>query len=91
MVRRKSILAAEPDIQIDKTLLGIRSGKYKSPYEAEKTLQLPKNSVTRRAYGGSSRSEARQKQQKFSPVQEKVLLKWIKELTISGYSLGHWL
>jgi hypothetical protein len=89
MVRRKSLLAAERDILIDKALVDIQSGKYKSPYEAEKVLKLPKNSVTRRANGRLSRAQARQQQQKLSPSQENVLLKWIKELTISGYSPGH--
>jgi hypothetical protein len=45
--------------------------------------------VTRRVNGGLSRTQARQQQQKLSCAQEKVLLKWIKELTISGYSPGH--
>ena len=43
----------------------------------------------RRVNGGLSRSQARQQQQKLSYAQENVLLKWIKELTISGYSPGH--
>lgn len=91
MVRRKSISAIQRDKLIDQALLDIKSKKYKSAYEAEKTLGLPKSSVTRRVNGGKSRSEARQQQQKLSAVQEKVLLKWIKDLTISGYSPGHWL
>ena len=89
MVRRKSQSAAQRDILIDQALLDIQSGKYKSAYEAEKVLKLPKSSVTRRVKGGLSRSQARQQQQKLSYVQENVLLKWIKELTISGYSPGH--
>jgi hypothetical protein len=36
-----------------------------------------------------SRTQARQQQQKLSYAEDKVLLKWIKELTISGYSPGH--
>jgi hypothetical protein len=59
MVRRRSLPAAERDILIDKALLDIQSGKYKSLYEAEKILGLPKNSVTRRASGRLSRSQAR--------------------------------
>jgi hypothetical protein len=45
--------------------------------------------LTRRVNGGLSRSQARQQQQKLSYAQENVLLKWIKELIISGYSPGH--
>ena len=45
--------------------------------------------MTRRINGGLSCSQARQQQQKLSYAQKNVLLKWIKELTISGYSPGH--
>ena len=89
MVRRKSVSAIQRDKLIDQALLDIKSKKYKSAYEAEKILGLPKSSVTRRVNGGISRSQARQQQQKLSYAQEKVLLKWIKDLTISGYSPGH--
>ena len=89
MVRRRSIPALQRDILIDQALIGIKSGKYKSAFEAEKQLELPKSSVTRRLNGGLSCSQARQQQQKLSGAQEKVLLKWIKELTISSYSLGY--
>jgi hypothetical protein len=60
MARRKSLLARERGILIDKALLGTQSGKYKSAYEAETASKLPKSSVTRRVNG----SQARQKQQK---------------------------
>ena len=89
MVRRKSIPTTERDILIEQALIDIKSGKHKSAYEAEKTLGLPKSSITRRVNGGLSRSQARQQQQNLSYAEEKVLLKWIKELTISGYSPGH--
>jgi hypothetical protein len=89
MVRRKSLPDMERDILIDKALLDIQSSKYKSLYTAEKNLGFPKSSVTRRVNGGLTRSQARQKQQKLLLSQESVLLKWIKQLTISGYSPGH--
>lgn len=75
--------------RLAEAVLGVQNGKYKSSYEAAKELGLSKDTVTRRVKGGSSRSEARQLQQKLSAVQENVLLKWIKQLTISGYSPGH--
>jgi hypothetical protein len=89
MGRRKSLLTTDRDILINQAVLDVRSGKYKSAYEAEKQLQLPKSSVTRRANGMLSRTQARHQQQKLSYAEEKVLLKWIKELTVSGYSPGH--
>jgi len=89
MVRRKSIQATELDKQLTEAVLGVQSGKYKSSYEAAKQLGLNRRSVTRRVHGGLSRVQARQQQQKLSPTQEKTLLKWIKQLTISGYSPSH--
>ncbi|APA16038.1 hypothetical protein SS1G_10153 [Sclerotinia sclerotiorum 1980 UF-70] len=89
MVRRKSLKVQEMESRLAEAVLGVQNGKYKSSYEAAKELGLPKDTVTRRVKGGSSRSEARQSQQKLSAVQENVLLKWIKQLTISGYSPGH--
>ena len=89
MVRHRSILTTERDVLITKALLDIKAGIYKSSYAAEKVLGLPKSSISRRVSGGQLRSQARQNQQKLLYEQEKVLLKWIKELTISEYSPGH--
>ena len=89
MVRRKSHQAAETDTQVEKALLGIRSGLYKSAYDAAKQLGISKATVTRRAAGCPTRTQARQSQQNLSPAQESALLKWIKQLTIGGYSPTH--
>jgi transposase len=86
---RKNLNAKELDAQVTKAVLGVQSGEYKSSYEASKQLGLSPNTVTRRVNGGLSRSQARQQQQKLSYEQESVLLKWIKQLTVSGYSPGH--
>jgi hypothetical protein len=89
MVRCKSQTTAKLDTLLDQAVLGVQSGLYKSSYKAAKQLGLCKDTVTRRVNGGLSRSQARQKQQRLSYTEEVVLLKWIKELTISGYSPGH--
>src|SRR4030081_1970688 len=78
MVHRKSLGIAERETLIVQAVLDVQSGKYKSAYHAEKVLGLPKSSVTRRVNGGLTRSQARQQQQNLSGVQEKILLKWIK-------------
>jgi hypothetical protein len=89
MVRKKSLSTADLETRISQALTGVQSGKYKSLYEAANDLYLTLSTLTRRVNGGLSRSQARQQQQKLSYAQENVLLKWIKELTISGYSPGH--
>ena len=91
MVRRKSQTAAEIDTLVTQAVLGVQSGLYKSSYEAATLLGLSPNTVTRRVNGGLSRTQARQQQQKLSYTEEKVLLKWIKELTVTGNSPGRWL
>jgi transposase len=89
MVRRKCTNALELDTKLTQAALGVKQGVYKTAWSAANALGLNKNSVLKRVNGGLSRSQARQQQQKLSPAQEKVLVKWIKELTISGYSPGH--
>ena len=89
MVRQRSKNAANIDALVTEAVFGVQSGLYKSSYEAAKVLGISKDTVTRRANGGLTRSQARQQQQKLSYAQERTLLKWIKDLTISGYSPGH--
>jgi hypothetical protein len=89
MVRKKKLNAIELDTQVTKAALGVNQGLYKSSYAAAKALGLNPKTVLKRVNGGLSRSQARQQQQKLSRAQENVLLKWIKQLTISGYSPGH--
>lgn len=88
MVHRKSQKAQERDIEVAEVVLGVQSGKYKSSYEAAQDLGLCEKTVRRHVLGGLTRQEARQ-QQLLSLAQEKTLLKWIKELTISGYAPTH--
>ena len=89
MVRRKSQKAQERDIEVAEVVLGVQSGKYKSSYEAAQDLGLCGKTVRRHVLGGLTRQEARQQQQLLSLAQEKTLLKWIKEFTISGYTPTH--
>ena len=68
MVRQKSQTAAQIEARVNKAVLGVQSGLYKSSYEAVKQLGVSKSTVTRRVNGGLSRSQARQQQQKlFGP------------------------
>ena len=89
MVRKRKLNAIELDTQLTQATLGVQQGLYKSSYEAAKALGLRPDTIRKRVSGGLSRSQARHQQQKLSYAEEKVLLKWIKDLTISGYSPGH--
>jgi hypothetical protein len=83
MVERESIKAQELNLWLSEAVQGIKSGKFKSAYQAAKALGLQANTVRRRANGGLTRVEVRQKQQLLSKNQEQTLLKWIKGLTVS--------
>ena len=89
MVEQKSIKAQELNLRLFEAVQGIKTGKYKSAYAAAKALGLRANTVRKRTNGGLTRQEARQQQQHLSKTQEQILLKWIKELTASGYAPSH--
>jgi hypothetical protein len=89
MARRRSQKAVELENKITEALAGIRSGRFKSAYAAGKALGIRPDTVNRRVQGGNSRQEARQKQQLLTTAQQRTLLKWIKQLTISGYAPTH--
>jgi hypothetical protein len=82
MVRKRSIKALEHEIEIQKAVSAVKSNQYKSVYAAAKAFKLPERTLQRRI-------EARQQQQLLSKNQEQTLLKWIKELTYSGYAPSH--
>ena len=89
MVQKRSIKALEREIEIEKAILAIKSGQFKSVHAAAKALKLPKESLRCRMNGVYTRKEAREKQQLLSKNQEQTLLKWIKGLTLSGYAPSH--
>jgi hypothetical protein len=89
MVRRSCLKAQELNNLLAEAVIGIKSRLYKSSYAAAKALGLWTYTVQTRLNGGHTRKEARQKQQLLSKNQEQTLLKWIKELTTSGYAPSH--
>jgi hypothetical protein len=89
MVRRRSQKALEKENLTTEAVYGVRSGRFESCYAAAKALGLSRNTVTQRVAGRASVAEARQKQQHLTGNQEKLLLKWIKQLTVSGYAPGY--
>ena len=89
MVRRRNKQAQELDLRLSEAVLGIQTKKYKSAQAAAIALNLRPDTVWRRLRGIPTRTEARQQQQLLSKTQEKTLLKWIKELTSSGYAPSH--
>ena len=89
MVRKRNNQAQELDLRLSEAVLGIQAKKFKSANAAAIALNLRPDTVQRRLHGIPTRTEARQQQQLLSKTQEKTLLKWIKELTSSGYAPSH--
>jgi hypothetical protein len=90
MVRKRSIKAQERDILLSKAVLGVENGKYKTAQAAATTLGLRPDTVRRRISGVcGTLAKSHQKHQLLSKNQERTLLKWIKELTTSGYAPSH--
>jgi hypothetical protein len=89
MVKRRSIKAQELDLRLSEAVEGVKTRKFKSAYAVAKVLGLCPNTVIDRINGSSTCVEVHQKQQLLSKNQEIILLKWIKELTTSGYAPSH--
>ena len=80
---------AERESLVIEALNGINSGKYNSPYEAAKKLEINASTVYSRLNGRLSRSEARIRQQFLTEAEEQLLLRYIKQLTKCGYPLSY--
>jgi hypothetical protein len=90
MVKRRSIKAQERDFRLSEAILGIQTRKYKSANAAAIALGLRPDTIRRRVSGiHCTQAEAQLHNQLLSKNQEQILLKWIKELTASGYAPSH--
>ncbi|PQM43956.1 hypothetical protein VE01_10852 [Pseudogymnoascus verrucosus] len=90
MVKRRSIKAQERNLRLSEAVLGVQTGKYKSSNAAAIALGLWPDTVRKRVSGVQRvQAEAQLPNQLLSKNQEIVLLKWIKELTASGYAPSH--
>jgi hypothetical protein len=89
MMCQKSQRAKELNSLLEEAVLGVNSRVYKSSYAAAKALGLRPNTILNHVNGGSTQQQAQQQQQNLTPTQEEILLKWIKQLTITGYAPTH--
>jgi tryptophanyl-tRNA synthetase len=90
MVKRKSIKAQERNLRLSEAVLGVQTRKFKSSNAAAIALNLRPDTVRRRVRGIQyTQAEAQLPHQLLSKNQEIILLKWIKQLTSSGYAPSH--
>src|SRR5438105_4174353 len=90
MGRQRSQKAAATEALVKKALQGIEDGTYKSPYDAEKQLNVNRRTVQNRLnMRTKSRVEARGTQQALSPAEEQALARWVIQLTHTGHPARH--
>ena len=85
---RKNLTVAEKESLVVEAIDGINFGRFITAYDAAKQLQISATTVYRRLNGHLSRAQARVSQQNLTEAEEKVLVKYIKQLTKCGYPLG---
>jgi len=85
--RKPETLDREKNMAI--ALMGLRNGRWKSVGKAARDMNVPQESLRRQWKGGMSRVEAREKQQKLTKPEEKVLANWITRLTATGHPARH--
>ena len=72
-----------------KAIAAMKSGQFSSAEAAAHHFDVPASTFRHRINGRVSRQESRGEQQKLTPAQEKELIRWITQLSITGYSPRH--
>ena len=92
MTRRKKDNAQkllEKDALIQQALDGLKNGIYQSERHAARELKIPASTLNHRINGRSSHSKIHEDTQALTPPEEAELVRWITQLTITGYSPTH--
>src|SRR5436853_5361492 len=83
--KKKAIADVDYNNRVQKAVDGIRSGLYKSSYCAAEELNVKPSTVQHRMKGRKNRIESHEDQLALSPIEELELVRWISQLTVSGY------
>jgi len=89
MTRRKSQKATEDEALIQQALDGLKKGLYQSVRHASHVLSIPRSTLQHRVNGRRSRTKAHADNQKLTTAEETELVRWITQLTITGYPPRH--
>jgi hypothetical protein len=74
--------------RVQEAVDGIRSGIYKSSYQAAEALNVKARTIQGRMRGKKTRSDSHEDQKALSAIEELELVRWITQLTIAGYPAG---
>ena len=89
MPRPSQIKAGDYESRITTAIDKIKYGDFKSVNEVATQLGISKTTLGRRLKGHLSRAEARADQKNLTKIEEKVLLRHIRQLTKGGYPLSY--
>ena len=70
-------------------LQALKNKQFKSIYAAAKHFEVDRKTLSRRASGSFSRAQAKESAQHLSIAEEKVLARWISQLSTTGYPPRH--
>jgi len=92
MTRRRSEKAARTNALVDEAIDGIKTKRFKSAYEAAKTLDISVTTLARRMAGGKNIAESREDQQKLTIAEEQAIAEQVSQLSETGFPVTHpWL
>src|SRR5205809_400436 len=75
--------------KVKQALTSLALKQWKTLYAAAKALGLSETTLRHHIWGGKSRTEAREAQQKLTKAEAKVLVKWITRLIATGHPARH--
>jgi len=88
MTRPKNPQAIEKEARLQEALATVRSGEH-SCHMASIAFDVPRQTLYDRYNGKAPRKQAQESRQVLSHAEEKELVRWITELTITGYPPRH--
>ncbi|EDN96249.1 hypothetical protein SS1G_01174 [Sclerotinia sclerotiorum 1980 UF-70] len=82
---RKSLNRSESEDNIQKAIESLKDKQFTSIRSAAIHFKIPKSTLINRITGRQSRSQSHKSFQKLSNAKEKTLVRWISQLTTTGY------
>ena len=89
MPRKPKPGTLEKEERMLKAIAALKAKRFKDAKEAAEHFNVPPSTLRHRVNGRVSRQEGRAGLQKLSPSQEEELVRWIRRLTITGFSPQH--
>ena len=89
MTHRKALKTPEDESRIQEGLNGLKNGRFQSVRHAARELNISRGTLQHRFNGRVSRSISHSEAQALTSAEEDELVRWITQLTITGYPPRH--